>query len=164
MIQIEAWAFLVSRNQYVDYRTIVAPEFICEAKIASVLAKAAEGDLTEENFAWYREVHGSKIGDLTLVFRVIQATSKNTGIQIEAISDNTDFAEDRLLKDSFGREIQLIEGIALKGVGLEILITQSDFEEIHHQLIEKYQEFWEYTTSQPVIPSNSFILKMKGWN
>lgn len=162
MTHIEAWSFLVSRNQFLDYRTVVAPVFMCELNVTSMLAKAAEGDLTEGNSAWYREVHGSKAGDLTLVFRVIKATSEDTGIQIEAISDNLEVYRSGLLKDSFGREIQLIEGIVLKGIGAEVRITQRSFEQIHPQLIEKYQEFWKYTTSQPVIPSDLFYLNNEG--
>ena len=39
--------FLVSRNQYLDYRTGVAPNFMCEARASSILAKVAEKDVTE---------------------------------------------------------------------------------------------------------------------
>lgn len=75
-----AWGFLVSRNQYLDYRTIVAPDFICESGASSIIAKTAEGDITEKYSAYYREIHNSKVGNLTLVFRVIEATAKDTGI------------------------------------------------------------------------------------
>ena len=144
----QSWCFLVSRNQYIDYRTIVAPKFICESKASSLLARAAEGDLTEQGTVFYREICHSKVGDLTLVFRVIEATSENTGIEGNGV-----------LKDAFGREIHLIEGIVFKGIQPNVRVTQENFEEIHKQLIEYYREFWECTTSQPTIPSEILSVK-----
>ena len=80
MTNIQAWAFLVGCNQYLDYRTIVAPSFMCELKMSSLLAKAAGGDLTDIGTAYYRKVHNSKVGEITLVFCVIETTSENTAV------------------------------------------------------------------------------------
>ncbi|MCF4968672.1 WD40 repeat domain-containing protein [Nostoc sp. CMAA1605] len=148
MRDIQAWAFLVGCNQYLDYRTIVAPSFMCESKTSSLLAKAAGGDLTEIGTAYYREIHNSKVGDLTLVFRVIEATSENTGIEGKGV-----------LKDSFGREINLIEGIVLQGLQPGIVVTQENLEEIHQKMIVHYQDFWNTTTSQPAIQSENCRLR-----
>ncbi|AUT03129.1 hypothetical protein CLI64_23465 [Nostoc sp. CENA543] len=140
MTDIQAWPFLVGCNQYLDYRTIVAPSFMCESKTSSLLAKAAGGDLTEIGTAYYREIHNSKVGDLTLVFRVIEATSENTGLEGQGV-----------LKDSFGREIDLIEGIVFKGLQPDVVVTQKNIEEIHQEIIVHYQDFWNTTTSHPAI-------------
>jgi len=148
MKNLQAWYFLVSRNQYLDYRTIVAPSFICESKASSLLARAAEGDLTEQDMAFYREIRNSKVGDLTLVFRVIEATAENTGIEGTGV-----------LKDVFGREIHLIEGIVFEGLQPDIVVTKENFKEIHKQLVEHYREFWECTTSQSAIPSEPLSVK-----
>ena len=148
MKNLQAWYFLVSRNQYLDYRTIVAPSFICESKASSLLARAAEGDLTEQDMAFYREIRNSKVGDLTLVFRVMEATAEDTGIE-----------GDGVLKDVFGREINLIEGIVFKGLQPDIVVTKENFKEIHKQLVEHYREFWECTTSQSAIPSEPLSVK-----
>ena len=142
-----AWGFLVSRNQYLDYRTVVAPDFMCELGVSSILAKAAEGDITEKESGYYREIHNSKVGNLTLVFRVIEATAKDTGI-----------SGDGVLKDSFGREIYLIEGIVFKGIIPDILVTWENLEEIHKYLVEYYHKFWDCTTPTSAVPSKSFIL------
>ena len=56
MIEIQAWRFLVSRNQFLDYRTVVAPDFMCQVNIASVLAKAAEGDHKNDNCVYLMEL------------------------------------------------------------------------------------------------------------
>jgi WD40 repeat protein len=148
MKNLQAWYFLVSRNQYLDYRTIVAPSFICESKASSLLARAAEGDLTEQDMAFYREIRNSKVGDLTLVFRVMEATAEDTGIE-----------GDGVLKDTFGREIYLIEGVVSKGIQPDIVVTKENFKEIHKQLVEHYREFWQCTTSQTAIPSEPLSVK-----
>jgi WD40 repeat protein len=144
-----AWGFLVSRNQYLDYRTIVAPDFICESGASSIIAKTAEGDITEKYSAYYREIHNSKVGNLTLVFRVIEATSQDIGI-----SGND------VLKDSFGREIYLIEGIVFQGIIPDILVTWENFEEIHKSLVEYYREFWDFTTPSAALSSKPLNLQI----
>jgi WD40 repeat protein len=148
MKSIQAWGFLVSRNQYLDYRTVVAPNFMCQAGASSILAKAAEGDLTENGSALYREIHNSKVGNLTLIFRVIEATAEDTGISGNGV-----------LKDSFGREINLIEGIVLKEIMPDIVTTQENIEEIHNRLVEHYRNFWDCSTSNSAISSDSFTLQ-----
>jgi WD40 repeat protein len=142
-----AWGFLVSCNQYFDYRTIVAPDFICEYGASSIIAKTAEGDISEKYSAYYREIHNSKVGNLTLVFRVIEATAKDTGI-----------SGDGVLKDLFGREIYLIEGIVFKGIIPDVLVTWENLEEIHKYLVGYYHKFWDCTTPTSAVPSKSFIL------
>lgn len=148
MKNIQAWGFLVSRNQYLDYRTVVAPSFMCQAGASSILAKAAEGDLTGKDFALYREIHNSKVGDLTLVFRVIEATAEDTGI-----------AGNGVLKDSFGREISLIEGIVFKELVPDVIVTHENIEEIHKQLVEYYRDFWDCTTANSAILSEPLTLQ-----
>lgn len=148
MKSIQAWGFLVSRNQYLDYRTVVAPNFMCQAGASSILAKVVEGDLTEKGFALYREIYNSKVGNFTLVFRVVEATAEDTGIAVNGI-----------LKDSFGREIYLIEGIVLKEIMPNVVVTQENIEEIHKQLVENYREFWDCTTPNSAITSEPFTLQ-----
>lgn len=147
MKNIDAWPFLVSCNKYLEYRTIVAPSFMCEARTSSILAKAAEGDLTEPGTALYREIHNSKVGNLTLVFRVVEATASATGIEGNGV-----------LKDSFGREIYLIEGVLLRELMSDFVVTHEEFEVVHKQLVNYYREFWDCTTPNPAIPSESFTL------
>ncbi|KYC40819.1 hypothetical protein WA1_24665 [Scytonema hofmannii PCC 7110] len=144
MTDIQAWAFLVGCNQYLDYRTIVAPSFMCESKTTSLLAKAAGGGLTEVGTAYYREIHNSKVDEITLVFRIIEATSEDTGIEGQGV-----------LKDLFGREIDLIEGIVFQGLQPDIIVTQENLEKIHQKIIVHYRDFWNTTTSQPAIASET---------
>ena len=77
MNEIQCW---VSRNLFLDYRTVVAPNFMCQANITSLLAKSAEGDLTYENNAFYREIHGAKTGDLTAASGALAGLIVGVGI------------------------------------------------------------------------------------
>ncbi|MGA9381115.1 MAG: WD40 repeat domain-containing protein [Phormidium sp.] len=146
-----AWSFLVSRNQSLDYRTVVAPDFMCEAGIAGLLARVTSGDLTEEGKALYREIRNSKVGDITLVFRVIEAIAEDIGISGNGV-----------LKDLFGREIYLIEGIVLKGIVPIILIAANNLEEAHKRILGDYRKFWEAEDSFSAVASESFKLQSQG--
>jgi len=100
-MNIETWPFLISRNQYLDYRTITAPEFICNDSSANILSKSADAELVVgENIA-YREIRNYRLGEMTLIYRVLKATKKDIG------SDDSE----EVLRDSQGREISLIEGV-----------------------------------------------------
>ena len=142
MSEIHCWRFLVSRSQFLGYRTVVAPDFMCQANITSLLAKSAEGDLTYENNAYYREIHGSKTGDLTLIYRIGEAQANYINAETEG-----------LLKDSFGREIFFIEGIVVKGLQSSFSLSIEDLESIHYDLINDYREFWEWVSPQAAIAS-----------
>jgi hypothetical protein len=141
----QAWLFLVSRNPYLDYRTIVAPDFICQKGIPDLLARVTEGDLTEQGSAICRTVYGFKADDFTIIFRVVRATKKEIGLP----------GGDEVLKDQFGREIYLIEGIVLRDGG-KVAIPQKVLDQAHLQLTESYRQFWNSIEPPPVIPSSSF--------
>lgn len=151
MSEVEAWRFLVSRNQFLDYRTVVAPDFMCQANSASLLAKTAEGDPISEDQAYYREIHGSKSGDLTIIYRIREAQARDVNDDAEGI-----------LKDSFGREIYLIEGVVLKGIQASLAITIENLESNHQRLAEDYRVFWEWVSPQPSIPSEMITLELTG--
>ncbi|MBD2484248.1 WD40 repeat domain-containing protein [Planktothrix sp. FACHB-1365] len=142
-----AWSFLVSRNQYLDYRTIVAPDFICNADVSIILAKAAIGELSKPETAYYQEIDHPSVGKLTLIFRVILATGDNTGL-----------SETGVLTDGFGRKICLIEGIVIKEFQPNFRLSQTTLEEIHKPLMECYRKFWEIINPVTAEPSEVFKL------
>ncbi len=147
-MSIKVWPFLISRNQSLDYRTIVAPDFIIDAKNTNLLIQVADGDLTEENEALFRQVKSPKLGYLTVVFRVIKAKKKD----IEQEPQN------EVLKDPFGREIYFYEGIVIKGklnfseVGEKI--KNSHLEQAHDYLKKHYKDFWN-TSNIHAIPATA---------
>ncbi|BAY09902.1 hypothetical protein [Calothrix sp. NIES-2098] len=129
----QAWPFLISRNQSVDYNTVVAPDFITQAKIRSLLLKVSDDELAEDGEVSIRWVHGSPVGDFTVVFRVSQAKKRDIGK-----------SENDILRDPFGREIYLIEGLVFLETPDELhgKIKQIHLDLAHRELKEKYKEFW----------------------
>ena len=132
---IQAHPFLVSRNRSLDYRTVVAPSFLIDEGISSVLARAAGGNLTLPGYAICREIQGTKLGDFTLIFHVIEANQK------DIYPDKAD----EVLIDPFGREIVFIEGVVLKERPDKFVVTQELFDSIHEQILNSYRSFWEDT-------------------
>lgn len=146
-MSIEAWPFLVSRNRDIDYRTVVAPDFIFQAGISNLLARVADGDLTKPGHAFIRRVQGSKAGDFTIIFRVVEATEKDINPE----------GGNQVLKDSFGREIYLLEGLVVQGTG-KVTVVQKDIEKAHALLIKNYSQFWGWTAPSAAISSEAFSL------
>ncbi|NET65308.1 MAG: hypothetical protein F6K63_13335 [Moorea sp. SIO1G6] len=149
-MSINAWPFLVSRNRYLDYRTVVAPDFICDAKIANLLARVTDGDLTEPGKGFIRQIAGTEAGDFTIVFRIIQATEKDLNSK----------EGDDILKDEFGRKIYLIEGVVIQGIKSknQVSISNQKLEDVHQRLTEGYTEFWEHIDPHPAIASSILSL------
>lgn len=148
-MKTEAWCFLVSRNRYLDYRTVVAPNFLIDAESGNLLADAVYGDLTKPGEAICREICKSKVGDLTLVFRVVNPAAREIGLE-----------EDGLLVDQHPRPILFLEGIVLRGeISKAVSIGKNVLEEVHTQLLEPYSSFWNCSKFDRPIPSESFDLE-----
>ncbi|MEI1375673.1 hypothetical protein PQG02_03220 [Nostoc sp. UHCC 0926] len=148
---MNAWPFLVSRNQYIDYRTVVAPDFICNAGISSILARTADGDLTEPGNAFIRTIEGSKAGSFTIVFQVVEATEQDINYP----------GGNAVLKDSFGREIYLIKGFVLKGKHnyRDTEVYQKHIDKSYEYSVESYRQFWQATDYNATISSEAFSLE-----
>src|SRR6266567_130945 len=148
---IQGWPFLVSCNKEFGYKTVVSPRFLCDAQISHLLALAAGGELTEVAKAKYCEVRNSKVGNFALIFRIIRAEKSYIGLN-----------ESDLLRDSYGRPINLIEGIVIEGVGEEgsmagIKVTKRYLDRVHQQMKEAYHKFWSETVNIPAVePSEPF--------
>ncbi|MBD2215344.1 hypothetical protein H6G27_36905 [Nostoc linckia FACHB-104] len=132
---IEAWTFLISRNQQIDYKIVVAPDFISQAKIRSLLSKISADDFIESERISIRSIQGSEVGNFTVVFRSTKARSNDIGKN-----------GNEILKDSHSREIDFIEGLIFRGTRDEILkkikIRKTHFNQAHRELIDKYRDFW----------------------
>jgi hypothetical protein len=91
-MQIQVYPFLVSRNRTLDYRTVVAPRFMCDNGVAHELARAAGGSLTPPGHAVYREIQAVLPEDsipknLILVFRVVESNQRNFSITAGKAAD-----------------------------------------------------------------------------
>lgn len=136
--QLKGWVFLVSRSQNLGYRTIVAPDF--KHDISSLIALVAGGDITNPEEAIYREIYNSPVGDLTLVFRVVETTYEDMGLEGNGI-----------IKDSFGREIKFIEGVVFQGKSKNIQLSEDNFSHVHNYIKERYKIFWQWVNPQSTI-------------
>lgn len=136
-MKADAWAFLVSRNQSVDYKNIVAPGFIDAAKLRGLLTRVTDSDLTPPNRANIRWIQNSAAGNFSIVFRVIKAREADIGEP----SGN-------ILKDSFGRDIIFVEGLIFREDPnfLRESIERSHLEQAHSQVQPYYQRFWHSNT------------------
>ncbi|MEP0922310.1 hypothetical protein [Leptolyngbya sp. ST-U4] len=155
-MKIQVYPFLVSRNRTLDYRTVVAPRFLCDNGAAHELARAAGGRLTPPGHAVYRKIQIIPPENLILVFRVIESN------QQEIYSN----ASDETLTDPFGREILWIEGFIVKNKINLLNLTVEAFEIVHKQLLSSYRLFWESTDlfEVAVIPSEVIDLDITANN
>lgn len=157
----QAWTFLVSRNQYLDYRTVIAPDFIIEADCGNLLARAVPGDkLTEPGKALCREIHNligiEDVTDLTIVFQVVHKDEKQFGI-----------GEKEFVADLHSRPILFLQGIILKGnrekeiTDNKLLIEDENFQEYVNKDIQKnFSSFWDSKDFNKPIHSTVFELKV----
>jgi hypothetical protein len=136
----EIWPFLVSRNRFIDYRTIVAPAFLCDRKMTRILSETAGGEATPPNLAVYREIHHPEIGLLAVVFRVLLA------------DDSSNLGLGEPVRDMYGRDIHLIEGFVCRVSMCDFRISRDLLEDIHGRLIPSYREFWRLENPGEVIP------------
>jgi len=148
-MQIQVYPFLVSRNRTLDYRTVVAPSFMCDNGVPYELAKAAGGNLTPSGYAVCREIQVASLESLPesliLVFRVVKSNQQEIYSNVSS----------EALTDPFGREILWIEGFILKDKINLPNLTLELFEIVHRQLLPSYHLFWESTDlfEVAVIPS-----------
>lgn len=159
-MSIEAWGFLVGRNQYIDYRTIVAPPFLREAGLSNLLARVVESDvINKSGTAFFRLVEGLRLGTITIVFQIVEAKEKDINPQ----------GEDTVLIDSFGREIYLAKGFVFEEECKQedIKVNQTDIDKVYHQeLMRIYVDFWKKDTTPPfplilnVLTYNIKIIKL----
>lgn len=140
----QGWPFLVSRNRHLDYRTIVAPDFLCAMQSTTMLARATEGDVTAPGEAFMRHLVGSKAGDLTILYQIRKAPANWLDPK----------ASDEILKDSFGREIVLIVGLVFQDKIDGLSFTQQALDDVLASLKEAFCLFWDQEKSPPVIPSH----------
>lgn len=147
-LKVKAWPFLVSRNSQLDYWPLVVPPSFLAKPLPSTLAKAVTVNQTPTppDCAIYREIHNLPDGDVTLVFRVLQAERSFVDLP------GTD-----LLRDQSRRPIKIFEGIALEGLIPHIMITKKDFQIIHESIKPVYKDFWTAGDKRPPLKSLPFF-------
>jgi hypothetical protein len=119
-----AWPFLISRNQKVDYTTVVLPSFMDAPGANAWLVRSVEDDGLRD------EIRTSCVEDarkdpLFLIYRVTTAK-----------------AGDSLLRDGAMRPILWIEGVVLRGSSVNVADAQHVIETAHQKVLEHFRAFW----------------------
>jgi outer membrane protein assembly factor BamB len=149
-MNVIAWPFLIGRNKTLGYQVVVSPDFLSKNALSYLLPQVAGGDDSPDGHATLREIHGTQIGDISVIFRIIRPRAQDYGLR------GTD-----LLRDRDGRPIRLIEGIVIKGEWKEtnnVVLLQEYFQNVHNQLKEAFRIFWKATQEFPERVSQPFDL------
>lgn len=104
---LEAWPFAVARNRSLDWRPIVAPDFLVRADRQYVLLRGMTLDSADGTAVWSapaRVVDDAELGAMTVVSRARVMTRAELG------------GDGRTpLVDSSGREVSVVEGFVVRG-------------------------------------------------
>ena len=126
--QLEVWPFLISRNQTLDYRPILVPDFLKEN--STIIQRAAKLD-HHSNSMRSIEVCDDKYGSLIFSYRSITAERN-----------------DEVLLDASSRQIYRIEGFVFRGNQLdqeeidEILGNDKLFSQAKLEIDKAFENFW----------------------
>ena len=148
---VQAWPFVVSRNPALDWRAIVAPPFLIDARADYLLVTETADPGSGAHGPQVRVATSGRVGSVTLLFRASPATAVLLGEET-----------DDPLEDRFGRPVHIVEGVALLGAydvepaGLPTLLR-----EVRPTTVEVYPEFWR-RTDEAIAPSPSRPLLMSG--
>jgi hypothetical protein len=136
-MNIQAWPFLVSRNRYLGYQTVVAPGFMVDANISGLLANQLGSEPSD--YPQYVELPKTKVGSLFAVYRVVRASEQGV-----------------VYRDESGRPILWIEGVVLQEPAKNITFTGDVLMEAHRRVESDYRQFWEQAKAGPVRRSQPF--------
>jgi hypothetical protein len=138
-MNLQVWPFLVSRNRYLGYQTVVAPSFMVEANITGLLAHQVGGEPSD--YPQYLELPKTKVGDLSAIYRIVRAADENM-----------------VFRDESGRPILWIEGVVLRELAQHIAFSDDVLQEAHRRVESEYQQFWKQTSEGPVRRSTPFSI------
>ncbi len=143
-----AWPFLVGCSKRFDYRTVVAPDFLCDAHQPALLSNTVRGDLTGPHRAFLYQFNinrpitldGITTHSIILIYRVVEARSEYIGLEGNDV-----------LRDKVGRPIYLVEGLVLleqwPSSSQRPIVSKEDLDTLHELMQRDYQAFWNETPS-----------------
>lgn len=147
----EAWPFVVSRNPELDWRPVIAPPFLIEARADYLLVHETAGGGASDRPQLRRVDSG--LGRLTLAYRRRDAWTALLG-------DSSNLAGEQQLHDRFGRPIHLIEGLVVRG-DRDIPRSQVGplLDAVRVQAAAAFPSFWQLADeSIPPLPSAPLIV------
>ena len=147
-IRLELWPFLIGRNQTLDYRPILVPDFLEEN--STVIQHAAKLD-HHSNSVKSNQICNTEYGSLIFCYRSITAKRN-----------------DEVLLDASSRQIYRIEGFVFRKNHLdqeeidEILCNNRLFSQAQLEIDKAFENFWSQTEpdkadlSEPISSAISF--------
>lgn len=130
----QAWPYTVARGKVPGYQAIAGPGFLAEAGLTYLLEYASEGDAGEPDVATVREVIGSSLRPLSVVYRVVVARAARYGLG----------GEDPL-RDQAGRIIRVFEGLVLRLPAEQVAslgLTVSDLDQATDVSAPAFRRLW----------------------
>lgn len=138
---VQAWPFLIGRTRNAVYRVVVAPGFMVDRQVGSVLSRIDVGHELPPEHALMHELRGFPGGPVTAVYRTSVAKAVDYGL-----------GGDELLKDGSGRRILVTEGVVLaarRGRVARVGLGVDDLARAHQELVAAYRTFWDREEAFP---------------
>ena len=130
----QAWPYAVARGKVSGYQAIVVPGFLADAGLTYLLEYASEGEAGETGAATVREVIGTSLRPLSVVYRVVVARASRYGLE-----------GDEPLRDQAGRIIRVFEGLVLRlpaGQVASLGLTVNDLEGVSDVSVPAFRRLW----------------------
>jgi hypothetical protein len=137
---MKIWPFLITRNKTLGYQVVVAPDFLVEAHMTSVLLYVTEGDLLETSEAYARQIIDEQHSQTVTVIYQIRNAKNDRG---------------EVRKDGFGRTVTETIGLVLPEKLSSSVIPTHILDQLSQTLEESIQQFWLAETHFPVLKASA---------
>jgi hypothetical protein len=121
------WPFLVSQGRSVPHRVVLAPDFMVSKGFASLLRRVTAGTDDLRDVMLSRELTGTPMGNLYVVFRVIVASPAFVGESGNVLTSET------------SQPILFREGIVCER---QVEVSDSLLESAHKAAVSAFSVFW----------------------
>jgi hypothetical protein len=135
MNNIQIWPFLITRNQHLDYHTIIMPDFIAASKSKGIIQRNTQSERIQQSFKIVL-LPNSNVGNITIAYRVVQA-------EINGIP----------FLDPYQRPIYRIEGFVAKGLHDNLPDVDAAMQSVKTLLDNTFDNFLSRTSAQAALTS-----------
>ena len=122
------WPFLVSQGRSIPHRVVLAPDFMVSKGFAALLRRATAGTDDLRDVVLSRELTGTPMGNLYVVFRVIVASPAFVGESGNVLTSET------------SQPILFREGIVCEQ---QVKVSNSLLESAHEAAVSAFSVFWK---------------------
>jgi hypothetical protein len=137
-VATHAWPYAVSRDEKSGYQAVVVPEFLADAGQGYVLEYASKGQASEPATVIVRELRGTVIEPLSLVYRVTEAR----------IDDGPSLGDDAP-QNQAGRTVRVFEGLVLQMPAAQVAsagLSGADLDAVAGLAAPAFRKLWTAQT------------------